>query len=250
MRLPRGLLGILLITCGGTLAGAEMSGLLVLGHEVRSLKLCGDARVFWVQMPAALRQQLDTEYRRLATRPYEAVYVELEGEYGAHPASGFAADYDGTIEVRAIHEVRSVSRDGAEACGAGQPVVTPGPAAAEEAAIRVFVCDEQTTHTVHTAEPRIRFDLDRLDAGGLQGSPDGLRALHYEYCIPDRADAIREVAATDPTLQIQRGSPGRVGCGEGELLCLGHTHQLDHREVLERLACLPFVAEIHEAFFE
>jgi len=96
----------------------------------------------------------------------------------------------------------------------------------------------------------IRFDLDRLDADGLQGPPAGLRALHYEYCIPARPEAIREVTAIDPTLQIQQGSPGRAGCGAGELLCLGHTHQPGHRKVLERLAALPFVVEIHEAFFE
>ena len=104
--------------------------------------------------------------------------------------------------------------------------------------------------SVPGSESKIRFDLDRVDGDGLQGPPDGLRALHYEYCIPDRPEAIREVTAIDPMLQIQRGSPGRVGCGTGELLCLGHTHQPGYRAVLERLAALPFVAEIHEAFFE
>ena len=101
-----------------------------------------------------------------------------------------------------------------------------------------------------TVRSKIRFDLDRLDPDGLQGPRDGLRALHYEYCIPDRSEAVREVTAIDPTLQIQGGSPGRVGCAAGELLCLGHTHQPDYRVVLEQLATLPFIAEIHEAFFE
>jgi heat shock protein HslJ len=101
-----------------------------------------------------------------------------------------------------------------------------------------------------TAKSGIRFDLDRVNADGLQGPPDGLRALHYEYCIPDRPETVREVTAIDSTLQIQRGSPGRVGCGADQLLCLGHTHQPGYRAVLERLAALPFVAEIHEAFFE
>jgi hypothetical protein len=101
-----------------------------------------------------------------------------------------------------------------------------------------------------TAKSGIRFDLDRVNADGLQGPPDGPRALHYEYCIPDRPEAVRAVTAIDPTLQIQRGSPGRVGCGAGELLCLGHTHQPGHRAVLERRAALPFIAKIHEAFFE
>ena len=101
-----------------------------------------------------------------------------------------------------------------------------------------------------TTRSGIRFDLDRVNADGLQGPPDGLRALHYEYCIPDRPEAIQNVTTIDPTLQIQGGSPGRVGCGAGELLCLGHTHQPGYRAVLERLAELPFVAEIHEALFE
>ena len=101
-----------------------------------------------------------------------------------------------------------------------------------------------------TTKSGIRFDLDRVNADGLQGPPDGLRALHYEYCIPDRTDAVRKVTVIDPTLQIQRGSPGRVGCGVDELLCLGHTHQPGYRAVLDRLAALPFVADIHEAFFE
>lgn len=60
---------------------------------------------------------------------------------------------------------------------------------------------------------KICFDLNRLDGRGLQGPPDGLRALHYEYCIPDRPEALQAVAAIDPTLEIQRGSPGHIGCG-------------------------------------
>ncbi len=97
---------------------------------------------------------------------------------------------------------------------------------------------------------KIQFDLDRLDASGLQGPPDGLSALHYEYCIPDREDAIRKIMAIDPTLQIQRHSPGRVGCSEDELLCLGHTHQPEYRSVLKRLAALSLVREVREVFFE
>lgn len=101
-----------------------------------------------------------------------------------------------------------------------------------------------------TVSSKIRFDLDRLDPDGLQGPRDGLRALHDENCIPDRSEAVREVTAIDPTLQIQRGSPGRVGCAAGELLCLGHTHQPGYRLVLERLAMLPFVAALHESYYE
>ena len=63
-------------------------------------------------------------------------------------------------------------------------------------------------------------------------------------------ELVREVTAIDPTLEIQRDSPGRIGCAADELLCFGHTHQPDYRRVLERLAALDAVAEIREAFLE
>jgi len=97
---------------------------------------------------------------------------------------------------------------------------------------------------------RIAFDLDRLDSSGLKGPPDSRRALHYELCIPDRPEAAQAVTVIDLTPQMHRGPPGRVGCGLGTLLCVGHTHRPGYRAVLERLAALPFVPEIREAFFE
>jgi len=121
-----------------------------------------------------------------------------------------------------------------------------------EGALAVTLGRDPATPPAPDASPgaRLRFDLDRLGADGLQGPPDGRRALHYEYCIPDRPEAIGAVSGIDPTLQIQGHSPGRAGCGADELLCLGHTHQPDHVAVLERLARLPFIAEIREAHFE
>ena len=121
-----------------------------------------------------------------------------------------------------------------------------------EGALAVTLVPDRAAASAPTgdAESKIRIDLSRLGANGLQGPPDGLRALHYEYCIPGRLEAIQAVTAIDRTLQIQRDSPGRVGCGADELLCLGHTHQPDHRAVLQRLAALPFIVEIREAFFE
>jgi hypothetical protein len=114
-------------------------------------------------------------------------------------------------------------------------------------AVLMTACTEPPTHT---ATPSLHFDLKQLNSEGLRGPPDGLRALHYEFCIPDRPALISEMKAIDPTLQIQAASPGRIGCGEGEALCLGHTHQPRFREVLERLARHPEVGEIHEAVFE
>jgi len=94
---------------------------------------------------------------------------------------------------------------------------------------------------------KIRFDLSKINEDGLQGPPDGLRSVSYEFCIPEARKA--EVSRIDPTVEFSR-SPGRIGCGEGELLCIGQTHQENYREVLARLAALDYVREIREAFFE
>jgi len=158
----------------------------------------------------------------------------------------FCAEPEGTMEqemryLEALYSATTFQRD-------GQRLALR---TTDDALTVTLVRDSAAVSTpVPGSGSKLRFDLDRLDANGLQGPPDGLRALHYEYCIPNQPGAIREVTAIDPMLQIQRGSPGRVGCGEDELLCLGHTHQPGHGAVLEQLAALPFVAEIHEAFFE
>ncbi|MFQ5583837.1 MAG: hypothetical protein ACE5GL_05325 [Calditrichia bacterium] len=97
---------------------------------------------------------------------------------------------------------------------------------------------------------KIAFDLDRLNEAGLYGPPDGLRALSYEFCIPAREDYADEVKAIDPTIDISAGSPGRVDCSEDQFLCMGNTHQKNFREVLLRLAALPYVDRIEESVFE
>jgi hypothetical protein len=97
------------------------------------------------------------------------------------------------------------------------------------------------------ASSKIAFDLEALDADGLVGPTGGKRALDYEFCIPaDRAD---EVRAIDPSIRIQQ-APGRSGCGRDQRLCIGTTHQPNHRAILQRLAALDYVTRISECFYE
>lgn len=96
----------------------------------------------------------------------------------------------------------------------------------------------------------IAFDLNRLDAAGFQGPPDGRRALDYEFCIPQGQRFRDQVAAIDPSARFQPGSRGRIGCAPAQVLVLGNTHQGGYREVLLGLARLPYVKRIAEAFFE
>ena len=97
---------------------------------------------------------------------------------------------------------------------------------------------------------KITFDLSRQDDDGLFGATDAKRALAYEFCIPDTVQNRTEVKRIDPTVKFFAESPGRIGCGEYENLCIGSTHQKDFRGVLQRLAELTYVQRIDESFFE
>ena len=59
-----------------------------------------------------------------------------------------------------------------------------------------------------------------------------------------------EVREIDPSIQVFAKSKGRIGCGPGEYLCVGSTHQPGFQTVLFKLASLPYVRRIDQAFFE
>jgi len=96
----------------------------------------------------------------------------------------------------------------------------------------------------------IAFDLDSIDADGLIGPADGKRALDYEFCIPRGEDYVAEVRAIDETARFFERSRGRIGCGPRQVLVIGNTHRPDFAIVLGRLAELPYVERIEQAYFE
>ena len=126
-------------------SAAEMRGLLVMGHEARSLQPCDDGRTLWVSVRGALLQQLTAAVHQLTMRPYEAVYAELDGEPGSAPAGEFAADYDGTVEVR---ELRFVSKEGVDACRRERALARPAAAQIVAPQTYVFVCSDNRAYTV------------------------------------------------------------------------------------------------------
>src|SRR5262245_24338869 len=105
-------------------------------------------------------------------------------------------------------------------------------------------------HNSKAGAARIAVDLSNVNEEGLRGAPGGLRAVHYEFCIPAGDQQAAEVRAIDPTARLLRGSPGRIACRAGQVLVLGYTHQPGYRSVLERLAALPYVERIVESHFE
>ena len=70
-------------------------GFLVLGPEVRSIKPCGEEQELWV-IPLT---EVTEAYDALSREPYAPVFVEVEGERGPAPETGFGAEYDGQLTV-------------------------------------------------------------------------------------------------------------------------------------------------------
>lgn len=97
---------------------------------------------------------------------------------------------------------------------------------------------------------KIGFNLSAFNAEGLIGPPDGRRALDYEFCIPAGERFGREVRKIDPSLRLQPGSAGRIGCAPGQVLCIGNSHQPRFREILLDLARLDYVERIGETVWE
>jgi hypothetical protein len=123
----------------------------------------------------------------------------------------------------------------------------PGAAALAAALVTTMVAGSLAADA---PPPKLRLDLSAVDARGLTGPPDGLRAVHYEFCIPDHAQATADVTGIDPTARLQPRSRGRIGCAPDQILVIGSTHQPGYREVLARLAALPYVSRIEPAVFE
>ena len=51
---------------------------------------------------------------------------------------------------------------------------------------------------------KVRFDLGAIGADGLEGPPDGRRAVDYEFCVPAE-EAVVAALATLPSLDELRG---------------------------------------------
>lgn len=101
-----------------------------------------------------------------------------------------------------------------------------------------------------SAIDKIAFDLSSLGENGLYGSPDDKRSLDYEFCIPAGGAYTQAVSAIDPSAQFFPQSRGRIGCGEGEVLTIGNTHQVNHQDILIELANLDYIDRIQQVDWE
>ena len=78
----------------------------VWGPEVNTLKPCGSDSTFWVLAKPDVIARLRTAHDSIRTRPYEPIYISVQGHRSAQPTDGFAEETNGYFEVTAILEVR------------------------------------------------------------------------------------------------------------------------------------------------
>ena len=85
-------------------------GIYSFGPEVRSFKDCNTGIEFWVTDTS---KQLELKYSQLNfEKPYEPVYVEVEGNKVHSGAEGLGAEYDSTLVVsRLIKITKEIPQD-------------------------------------------------------------------------------------------------------------------------------------------
>lgn len=109
---------VLLLTgvgaCGrNAIPEGSMAGCYSFGHEVNVFKPFGGDSVFWVVGPRDVLERLRAAHDSLTSRPYEQVWARVLAQRSSQEPDGFAADYNGLLEIQQIVEIR---RAAAEEC--------------------------------------------------------------------------------------------------------------------------------------
>jgi len=110
LKLLKYLMCILVITvcsCNGnsnkTPASVVYKGVYSFGPEVKSFKDCDNGREFWVTDSSG---QLELKYSQLNfEKPYEPVYVEVEGVKIHSGKEGMGSEYDSTLVVKKLIKI-------------------------------------------------------------------------------------------------------------------------------------------------
>lgn len=81
-------------------------GVYSFGPEVKSFKDCDNGREFWVTDSS---KQLELQYSQLNfEKPYEPVYVEVEGMKVHSGKEGLGSEYDSTLVVKKLIKISKV----------------------------------------------------------------------------------------------------------------------------------------------
>ncbi len=100
---------------------SEVQGTLTIGPEVSEFVVCKDTLMYWIYDKTRKLEGLYHQKKGHNTRPYIPLYSELEVVKLPKANDGFAADYDGVMEVVRIITVAPLS--GKNNCPAGDELV-------------------------------------------------------------------------------------------------------------------------------
>ncbi|MFC3559981.1 hypothetical protein [Pedobacter jamesrossensis] len=110
------LFGVAITACNRAEKTAETSniktvkGLYSFGPEMKSFTLCEDGREYWVTDSV---KNLELSYSNLNfEKPYEPVYVELEGYFAKSDTATVSADFDSTLVVTKVIKISKEIPDG------------------------------------------------------------------------------------------------------------------------------------------
>jgi hypothetical protein len=211
-----------------------VEGWVTIGHEVRSFKPCQQKKELWLRRDSPALSQIMVAYGEVRpnSKPYRPLFMVLAGKRTIPSTNGFGAEYEAAFIATQL--VR---------------VIPDGSCSRESRTSNSSGINEGIGFLTRIHE-KITFDVASLDDDGLYGPPNGKRALSYEFCIPDIERYKSKVKRLDLTLQCMSESPGRIGCGTHENLCIGSTHQKNFRDVLRDVAELTYVTRIDQSFFE
>ena len=111
------LLGVAVTACNrsnkaeGDKTNVKMvKGLYTFGPEMKSFTLCEDGREYWVTDSV---KNLELQYNNLGfEKPYEPVYVELEGYFTKSDTATVSQDFDSTLVVTKVVKISKEIPDG------------------------------------------------------------------------------------------------------------------------------------------
>ena len=200
-------------------------GWLTIGHEVRSFKPCDGENDLWLMGQSPALKAIIAAYRRALPdqKDYGSLLMVLAGKQVEPPTDGFGANYEAAFLATRLVRI-----------------------APEGDCSAIHQVPDSKTSILQ----KCSFDFSTLDEKGLLGPPGAKWALSYEFCIPNEMKNKTEVERIDPTVRFFSESPGRIGCGSQEMLCIGSTHQEDFINVLRNLVALPYVKRIEQSYFE
>lgn len=85
-----------------------LKGELILAHETRTFKPCGDNKTFWIIDKTETLNELYAELTK-NKKPYTPIFGQIEITDKGEASEGFASNYESVYEITKILETRNVS---------------------------------------------------------------------------------------------------------------------------------------------